>query len=154
MTGTPTGMAIAVALGFALSVTATFAKAWTLVTPEEEARDNAAPHVSSLLPEARPGPTIRVLQPDISRRLTNPMTIEVQFAAEPGHAIDMRSFNATYGWLGIDITRRLLEHSVKTANGLVARDVELPPGDHRVTMSITDTAGRSSSQTFNLSVSR
>jgi hypothetical protein len=95
-----------------------------------------------------------VVQPDISYRLTNPVTIEVQFSATPGYTIDMQSFSATYGWLGINITRRLLEHSSVTASGLVAHDVELPPGDHRVTMSIADTSGRTSRQTFNLSVAR
>jgi len=66
----------------------------------------------------------------------------------------MATFNATYGWLGIDVTRRLLEHSVTTRIGLVAHDVALPLGNHRVTLSIVDTSGWSTSQTFNLSVSR
>jgi hypothetical protein len=82
------------------------------------------------------------------------VTVEVQFGAGPGYAIDMQSFSATYGWLGINITRRLLEHSTMTANGLIAHEVELPPGDHRVTMSIADTSGRTSRRTFNLSVAR
>jgi len=66
----------------------------------------------------------------------------------------MRIFNATYGWLGINITRRLLDHAVTTANGLSALNVDLSAGDHRVTLSITDTTGRSSSQTFRLHVSK
>ena len=46
--------------------------------------------------------------------------------------------------LSINITSRLLEHAEKTANGLVAHDIELPPGYHRVTLS----------RTFNLWVAR
>ena len=155
MTSTSARMTIlSAALGLALSAPA--ANAWHLVTPQEYARDKAAPRFEALVtsPPAQASPAIRVVQPDISRRLTNPVTIEVQFAAGPGRAINMQSFNATYGWLGIDITRRVLEHSMKTANGLVARNVELPPGEHRVTMSITDTSGKTSSETFNLSVSK
>ena len=32
------------------------------------------------------------------------------------------------------ITQRLLAHAVTTPNGLSAENVELPPGDHRVTL--------------------
>ena len=48
--------------------------------------------------------------------------------------------------LSIIIASRLLEYAEKTANGLVAHDIEPPPGNHRVTLSIA--------HTFNLSVAR
>lgn len=66
----------------------------------------------------------------------------------------MSTFSATYGWLGLDITQRLLEHGVATPNGLSAANVELPAGDHRVTLSIADTAGKTASRTFRFSVAR
>jgi hypothetical protein len=66
----------------------------------------------------------------------------------------MRTLSATYGWLGINITQRLLDHAVKTPNGLAADNVELPPGDHRVTLSIADMSGKTASRTFRFSVSR
>jgi hypothetical protein len=66
----------------------------------------------------------------------------------PGQSIDMRTFNATDGWLGNIITRRLFDHAVETPNGLSAENVELPPGNHRVTMSIADTSGKTASRTF------
>jgi hypothetical protein len=66
----------------------------------------------------------------------------------------MRTFNATYGWLGINITQRLLAHAVTTPNGLSAENVELPPGDHRVKLSIAGTSGKMASRTFRFSVSR
>ena len=97
-------------------------------------------------------PSIELVRPDISRPIQNPVTIEVHFIPGPGRAINMSSFNATYGRLGINITRRLLEHADKTANGLVAHDIELPSGNHRVTLSIADTTGKTASRTFNLSV--
>jgi hypothetical protein len=146
--------ALLIALGFALMTFPTIGQTpWQLITPEEEARDEAAPHAPAP-PDLPPPPTIRLLRPDISRPVQNPLTIEVQFDAGPGGAIDMRSFNATYGWLGINITGRLLEHAVMTPNGISAENVELPPGDHRVTLSIADMSGRSASQTIRFSVSR
>src|SRR5215475_14523619 len=97
---------------------------WNLVTPEEAARDDAAPHVAA--PPDSPGPPrIDLLRPDISRPIQNPVTIEVRFSPSSGSAIDMSTFRARYGRLGIDITRRLLEHAETTANGLVASNVDL-----------------------------
>ena len=82
------------------------------------------------------------------------MTIDIQFGPEPGQAIDMRTFNATYGWLGINITQRLVAHAVSTPNGLSATNVELPAGNHRVTLSVADTSGKTASRTFQFSVGR
>jgi|HubBroStandDraft_6_1064221.scaffolds.fasta_scaffold230788_3 hypothetical protein len=125
---------------------------WHLITPQEETRDDVAPHIPA--PPDRSGPlTIDLLRPDLSRPIRNSKTIELRFSPGPGGTINTGSFNATYGWLGIDVTRRLLEHAVIT-NGLVAHDVDLPLGNHRITLSIADTAGGSASRTFGLSVAR
>lgn len=126
---------------------------WRLITPEEEQRDNAAPDVPPP-PDRPPPPTITLVQPDISQPIRNPVTIEVQFTPGSGSSIDIRSFNATYGRLGIDITQRLLDRAVKTPSGLSAVDVELPSGSHRVTLSIADTSGRTASKTIRFSVAR
>lgn len=145
-------LAIAAGVGF-LTLPAAAQSAWRLVTPEEEARDDVAPHNPA--PPDRSGPlTIDLLRPDLSRPVRNPTTIELRFSPGPGGTINIGSFNATYGWLGINVTRRLLEHAVITANGLVAHQVELPVGNHRITLSIADSAGRSASRTFSLSVAR
>ena len=63
-------------------------------------------------------------------------------------AIDIQSFRATYGWLGINITGRLLEHATKLPDSLVAENVDLPVGDHRVTVAIANTRARRASKTF------
>ena len=57
-------------------------------------------------------------------------------------AIDIQSFRATYGWLGINITGRLLEHATKLPDSLVAENVDLPVGDNRVTVAIANTRAR------------
>jgi hypothetical protein len=143
-----------IALSLALATFPSVAqKSWNLVTPEEDARDRSAPHVPGP-PDLPPPPAIDLLRPDISKPVRNPVTIDVRFSAGPGRAIDMRTFRATYGWLGIDITRRLLEHAIKTPNSLSAKNVNLPPGDHRVTLSIADTFGKAASRTFRFSVAQ
>jgi hypothetical protein len=141
-------------LSFALLSLPTVAQTtWDLLTPAEEARDNAAPHRPG--PADLPGPPlIQLLRPDISKPINNPTTIEVRFSAGPGTAIDMRTFRATYGWLGINITSRLLRHAQKTPNTLVANNVDLPLGDHKVTLSIASTSGKTASRTFRFTVAQ
>jgi hypothetical protein len=138
-------------LGLALSTFPMKARAWPLITPGEEARDNAAPE--GLAPaDLPPPPAIDLVRPDISGPVRNPVTIEVRFKAGANHPIDVRTFNATYGRLGINITGRLLEHAATTPDGLSAENVELPRGSHRVTLSIADTSGKTASQTFRFTV--
>ncbi len=124
---------------------------WTLVTGEENARDKAAPLVARP-PDLPPPPEIVLLRPDISKPIRNPVTVEAQFRAGPNRVINMGSFKATYGWLGIDITGRLLEHATRTPNGLSAENVGIPLGSHKITLSIADTSGKSASLTFLFSV--
>jgi hypothetical protein len=128
---------------------------WPLVTPEEEARDNAAPHLrQSATPAVQGAPVITMTQPDISRALRNPMTFDIQFRAAPGATINLSTFQARYGWLGINITSRLLEHATRTPNGLFAADVNVPTGNHRISVSIADNLGRVGTRVVNLHVLR
>jgi hypothetical protein len=116
-------------------------------------RDSAAPHIPGP-PDLPPPPAIDLLRPDLAKPIRNPVTIEVRFSVGLGRAIDMQTFRATYGWLGINITGRLLEHAMMTPNGLAAENVDLPPGDHKVTLSIADTFGKIASRTFRFSVAQ
>ena len=99
-------------------------------------------------------PTIDLLRPDLSRPLRNPVAIYVRFSASPGREINMRSFRATYGRLRIDITRRILRYAVVSRNSLSAANVDLPTGNHQITLSIADTGGKRASRTFRFSVTR
>jgi hypothetical protein len=137
------------ALTLALLAIPSVARSYDLITPEEDARDRAAPHVPG--PSDLPAPpVIELVRPDISKPVQNPVTIEVRFGSGSGPAIDMQTFRASYGWLGINITSRLLEHATKRPDSLVAENVDLPPGDHRVTISIANTSGKTASRTFRL----
>ena len=142
------------ALSFALlTLPAVAQTTWDLLTPQEAARDNAARNLPGPADLPAP-PQIQLLRPDISRPISNPTTIEVRFSAGSGAAIDMRSFRATFGRLRIDITNRLLEHATKTSDTLSAENVNLPVGNHRVTLSIANVLRKRASQTFRFSVAR
>jgi hypothetical protein len=130
------------------------AKPWLLVTPDEVRKDRA--HGQSrggvlAVPNAS-GPEIRVQQPDANHPLHAPLSFRVLFVPKPGAAIDVSSFHATYGFFGIDITSRLLQHAHLGPDGLSAENVDIPSGDHRVTLAIADTAGRQTSETFHFTV--
>jgi hypothetical protein len=141
-----------IGIGFALLAFATSAQTtWDLVTADEEARDRAAPHVSGPADLPAP-PVIELLRPDISRPVSNPTTIEVRFSAGSGAPVDMRTFKATYGWLGINITSKLLAHAKKTSDTLLAEAVDLPSGNHKVTLSIANSTGKTASRTFHFSI--
>ena len=142
------------ALSLALTTFPSIAqKEWELITAREEARDDSAPHVPGP-PDLPPPPVIDLLRPDFSKLIRNPVTIDARFSAGPGRPIDMRNFKATYGWLEINITSRLMEHAMTTPNGLSAENVDLPPGDYKVTLSIADASGKIASRTSRFSVAQ
>lgn len=127
---------------------------WQLVSPDEVRRDRAAGAGHEERPLTRGGlphpgaPRILLQQPKADMILHAPLTFAVRFETDPGAAIDPRSFHATYGFLGIDITDRLLRHARVSGQGLDAEKVDVPAGDHRVTLTIADTLGRQASETF------
>lgn len=141
----------AIALTVALLIP-TAAWSYDLITPEEDARDKAAPHTPA--PSDLPAPPIiELMRPvNIAQPLQNPIAIELRFATGAGPAIDIATFRVTYGWLGINITSRIMEHATKTPDSLVAENVTLPSGDHRVTVLIANTAGKTASKTFRFSI--
>jgi hypothetical protein len=132
----------------------TRAKAWSLITKEEYEREKAAPHPDVQAPAvAQAGaPTIDVDQPDASRPVRPPVTIRISFHPAQGSTIDVKSFRATYGFLGIDITQRILDNAQLTASGLFANDAQLPPGQYKVTLQIADNLHRVGTRTIEFSV--
>ena len=124
-----------------LCATVRRAAAWDLFTQEEISRESAAPHNKVIPFAAAPGgaPIIKVEEPDATKPIKPPVTIRITFQPQgTGTTIDPISFRATYGWLGIDITKRLLEHAKLSASGLVATNADIPPGSYRVTLQIAD----------------
>jgi hypothetical protein len=115
---------------------------WRLVTPAEDARDDAAPYVPKSTPPAVSGaPVITVKQPDVSRPLHNPMTFDIQFSAAQGAMINRSTLRVKTGSVST-VTQRLLGHATWTASGLFAADADVPTGNHRISVSIADNLGK------------
>ena len=130
------------------------AAAWTLISKEEFEQDSAAPRFRGFIaPAAQAGaPVIEVDQPDETKSINVPVTIRLRFRPQGGAIIDLTSFRATYGWLGIDITQRILEHAQVNTSGLVANGADIPAGHHKVTLQVADNMHRVGMRTFEFTV--
>jgi hypothetical protein len=124
-----------------LGLPAPSAIAWDLVSAEEERQEHL------ITP-----PTIEVIQPDPTKPISGPVTIKLAFRTQPGASIVPSTFEATYGFLGFNITARLLEHATLTPQGITAEDVSIPSGRHNITLSVADTMGRVAKRTFQVTV--
>lgn len=93
-------------------------------------------------------PIIEVDQPDQTNAIRAPVDIRLRFVPQGGATIDLASFRAAYGWLGIDITNRIIEHAQINASGLFANNAEIPVEHHRVTLQIADNMRRLGTRTF------
>lgn len=128
------------------------AEDWTLITEEDFAREAAAPQVSMSFAQAPDGPLIEVVHPEVSKTISTPITIELRWQPKEQTGIDISSFRATYGWMGLDITGKIRERAQITQEGLLAKDAKLPAGTHRVTVQIADNLRRVGQRTFEFTV--
>jgi len=128
---------------------------WSLVSPGEDARDRSAARTAETArPDVFAGPAIELVSPDVSRAVRNPVNVDMRFRAQPGLSVNMTTLRVRYGWLGIDITRRVLRHATVTHNRVFATGVDIPTGRHRLTVSVEDSATRLGSRTFVISIVR
>jgi hypothetical protein len=119
------------------------ALAWQLLSPEEIESDRTAPHVGSAnIPAQAGAPVIDLEEPDIRQPVKSPVNISLKFRANDDASIKPDSFRAYYGWLNLDITKRITDHARLSASGLTAKDADIPPGTYSVTLQVGDTKGR------------
>src|SRR3974390_668751 len=129
------------------------ADAWPLATRQQLQRETAAPHHHTVSARTRSGaPTITIQEPDITRPIRLPVDIRIRFQAATDARIAVNSLRVRYGFLGIDVTRRILAHARPTPAGMFVRGAELPSGRHRVTIQIADSMGRVGSRSFDFTV--
>ena len=127
------------------------AQAFELVTAQDVAQETtykiqnpSSPRIrtralATLNPEA---PLIEVVQPQILSGVRPPFPVELRFVARSGAQIDPATLKVRYGMLGIDLTDRIRKGATVTSDGLRADKVEIPTGDHRLTVRIADSGGQ------------
>lgn len=119
-----------------------------LVSPEEMEKEIAyAGTLPDTLPQTKaisPGaPEIVLVEPsDLSRPLSKPFPISLAFKANDGAAVKPETFKALYGMLKLDITDRITKKAKVSPEGIVVEKAEIPSGDHRLILRVTDDQGR------------
>ncbi len=89
-------------------------------------------------------PIIEIVKPAVQGgKVGSPMTIEVKFRAGDGKKIDPSSFKLYYGAFKLDVTERLLKTAKITASGFSIDNVQIPQGEHRLVLRVSDDAGSS-----------
>ena len=129
--------------------------AWELVTRNEIQRESTARHNRAAPAGAQAdAPIITVEEPNLNQRITPPVTLRMTFRPQGGATVDPRTFRATYGLLGIDITHHIVAHAKLTPSGLVANNASVPAESYRVTLQIADNRHRVGRRTFEFTVHR
>ena len=121
----------------------------------ELALRSAAPG-ATLTPKAADfdAPVITVLKPDPATPIQRPFDIEVRFKAAEGASVDIASLKVMYGFLRLDVTRRILmAPGVEvSAAGIAASGAWLPSGSHKVIIEVADNFGRKGRQRLEFNV--
>lgn len=127
-----------------------------LITPEELAADQVT-HGSSIGALSMPlpvsgAPEIRLVKPEDAVRTRSPLDIQLVFKAQDNAGIEPDSFRVLYGFFQKDITSRILKYGVLTEQGVLARHVEIPPGEYRLLVQVADKHQRMGETVINLKV--
>jgi len=99
-------------------------------------------------------PSITVVRPDRSLPIKPPVDIEVHFQAAEGSSVSVSTLKIKYGFLGLDITQRILQAPgvQVSAAGLRAGGAQLPSGSHKLVIEIADNYGRTGRQPLEFTV--
>lgn len=128
-----------------------------LVSPEEYLREQSGSpqeaRVFTYQGASSSGvPRIDLIYPEIDKPISVPTRVDVRFFSQPPAELDPSSFRVRYGRMQMDITERLLSIATLTKEGLFAKGLALPAGEHQLSMSIADTLGRQAVHTLNILV--
>ena len=105
---------------------------------------------AALIPKAADfdAPTITVVKPDRAAPINPPVDIDVRFKAAQGASVNAGSLKILYGFLRLDVTRRILDAPgvQVSAAGLQASGARLPSGSHKLIIEVADNIGRTGRQ--------
>ena len=134
--------------------------AFELVTQEEarqaaqaQARAPAAVRSRGAGTPRDAAPAIRVLSPVANGApVAAPLRIELAFKPAPGTRILPESFRVLYGLLKIDLTQRLRQHATVSESGVVVERAQVPDGQHRLILQVSDDKGNAAEQELRVRV--
>lgn len=134
----------------ALALSAPLAMAQqALITSTEAALPDAAGTVATR--GISRGPTVKLASPEPEGAVKAPFLFKVNFEGRGGIKIDPASVRVSYLKSPVvDLTPRL--KSAITANGINFSRATVPPGTHKIKVTVTDMDGRETSAVFTLIV--
>lgn len=122
-----------------------------ILTKDEGAMQEAPTGVSDLSRPLNNGPRIMILIPEINHEYRSPLSIEIRFIPREGSEVDLSKFKVECLKLfNIDITDRVKKYTSK--DGVKVEKAELPPGNHKLRLTIGDTGGGLTQETFTVKV--
>lgn len=130
------------------------ADALQLITESEAAlpADRTLPHLISR--GISRGPMVVIISPSpAAGTLKSPLNLKIRFESHGNTKIDADSVLLTYMKKStVDLTQRIKPYIETT--GIDLQNADVPPGTHTIRVTVTDTAGHSSSRDFTFSVSK
>jgi hypothetical protein len=99
-------------------------------------------------------PSIRIVSPQVAgdAEHASPLRIELLFETTSDARIVPASFRVLYGMLRIDLTDNVKQNAVLSEKGLLAEKAEVPKGNHRLFLKVSDSAGRTAEQELRIKV--
>lgn len=124
-----------------------------LVTKIEMQQHNGqSSMLQPMSPPVSGGPAIELLNPQLlSQSIKSPTRIDLLFKPLDS-PVNLASFKVLYGKARFDITSRILKKAKVGNNSITVEEAELPEGEHRFAILISDIQGRLSSREFSVRV--
>lgn len=140
----------------ALLAISTQGAAQQLVSQEEYVKYQQITATSAYesIPEDPRAPKIIIFQPEVTKTVKAPFSIEVFFRPFENQKISWKSFKALYGSMQFDITDRLLKMATISDNSLYISNADIPVGTHRITLLIADEMQRKAQKEFIVAVEK
>ncbi len=99
------------------------------------------------------GPRIEVVEPSPDAEYKAPIRLIISFMPREGTQVDLKTFRLEYlKLIPIDITGRVAGYLEPT--GVRIEKAELPPGDHRLRITLKDTKGGISQQVYSVKIAK
>jgi hypothetical protein len=99
------------------------------------------------------GPRIEVVEPPADAEYRAPIRLIISFMPREGTQVDLKTFKLEYlKVISIDITGRVAGYLEPT--GVRIEKADLPPGDHKLRITLKDTKGGISQQVYSVKIAK
>ena len=99
------------------------------------------------------GPQIKVVEPPPEGEYKAPIRLVINFIPREGTQVDLKTFRLEYLKLfSIDITGRVAGYLAPS--GIKVEKADLPPGEHKLRLTLKDTEGGITQQVYSVKIAK